>query len=157
MKSTSHVTPVGDIKFMFAARPFKDKQTGEEKYTIKLEIDGSSAEGLALRQQLQSINAKKIVTNKVSKEGNFLVSFDTKFQIKVTDQDNNELSPDEVPFFDSRTDTGQASAVYKIIDYGNKQIIRLAGIRLMSLNLAEREDSQGASANEILELLKASK
>lgn len=156
MKSSKHSTAVGNIKFMAIARPLLNKQTGKEEYSIKLEFDGSTPEGLALRQAIQAVQPKKIVTNNVSKQGNFILSFSTTYAPTVLDSEDNPLTGDTVPFFDSRTDTGQASVVYNVIDYGNTQIIRLAGVKLMQLDLAEREDSGGASADEILKLLKAS-
>lgn len=139
-KTTTETTGFGNIKFMFAAKALRNKATGKEEYVVKLEFDGTVAENLALKERLSSINSKKIVTNNVSKAGNFIVSFSSTYAPTVVDAEGNKLEGKDIPFFDSRIDTGLASVLYTIVDYGTTQIIRLKGIALKDLELAKREE-----------------
>lgn len=138
-KATTHQTGFGSIKFMFAAKPLMNKQKGKEEYVIKLEFDGTDAEALKLKEHLSGINSKKIVTNNVSKAGNFIVSFSSAYAPIVLSDEGVKLEGNDIPFYDSRIDSGEASVVYTVVDYGNTQIVRLKGISLRNLELAERE------------------
>lgn len=138
-KSTTHSSGFGAIRFLFAAKPLLNKQKGKEEYVIKLEFDGSDAEALKLKDHLSSINSKKIVTNNVSKAGNFIVSFASAYAPIVLSDEGTKLEGNDIPFFDSRIDSGEASVVYTVVDYGNTQIVRLKGITLKNLQMAERE------------------
>ena len=143
MTTSKHATAVGDIKFMVIAKPLTNKDTGKAEYTVKLEFDGSQPEAMKLKEHLSQVSPKKIVTNGVSKPGNFIVSFASSYQPSVFNSDGQELKGDEIPFFDGRVDQGQAAVIYNVIQYDKATIVRLAAVKIKDLQLTEKEETQG--------------
>jgi hypothetical protein len=151
-------TGVGKIKFAALARPMKNKANPDKlEYTIKLDIDATTPDGMALKKHLASINPKKIVTtnltgDRIVADGHFLVSFSTNRPPMVLDADGTKLTGADIPFFDGRVDTGEASAVYMVGDFEGKKYIRLVGVKIKEIVSAPREGS--TSADKIAEMLK---
>ena len=139
-------TGVGQILFMAAAKPINNKKTGKTEYSIKVLLDTADQSV----QHLNSINDRKVV----KKDNGMQVNFTSDFAPTVLDADGNKLEGSNIPFFDGRIDSGKAAVSYKVIDYGNTQIIRLAGIKLLELNLAQRENDDSQSVDSIAESLK---
>lgn len=142
---TTHRTAEGEVLFMFAQNPLRNKQTGEESYTIKLKMDESNPDALAVKEHLLEIADYKITTKTNMKlNGEFVVNFSSAkgFAPKVLDAEGNELENSDIPRFDGRKDQARAIVDYIVIDYGDKKIVRLAGIQITSLNLAEEESGE---------------
>ena len=139
---TIHYTTIGTIQYMSIANPTKDG-----KYTIKLQIDGNTPEGGLLREQLKSINPKKIVTsdsdgNLVGPTGkHFNVTFSSNYPPSlVLGPNNEELTGDEIPHFDSRTDSGIAAVGFSVKEKDGQQFTNLKSVKLVSLDQAPRQD-----------------
>lgn len=139
---TYHVTEEADVLFMAAARALKDKVTGKEEYSIKLQLDDASPTVAHLTQ----VSEAKIDTKNNRKlQGIKHVSFSSTFAPVVTFEDGVKLNEQEIPFFDGRKDTGRAIVTYKVITYPTKTLVRLQAIKIMSLTLAPRESKDGVS------------
>lgn len=141
-KPTSLLSPIGDIRFMAVALPVNKYKSDEKIFTIRLEIDGTSVEGLKFKNTVSEINEKKIVTNGVSKPGNFIVTFSSKFAPKVFDGNGTILEGREIPFFTSTTDSGQARVEAKVYTGGMNGTLTLQNVQLKNLTLAPREHTE---------------
>jgi hypothetical protein len=152
-------TGLGKIKFAALARPQKNRTDPTKlEYTIKLDIDGNSPEGMSLKKHLAAINPKKIVTvnvtgDRIVEDGHFLVSFSTNRAPLIVAENGDELKGADVPFFDSRVDTGEASVVYMVGDYEGKKYIRLVAVKLRNIVIAPREGSVSSNKDEILAMI----
>lgn len=154
-------TGYGEIKAMFAAKPVQDKHSKENEYLIRLEFDGTCPLAMKLKKHISGINAKKIVTKNadgesiVKKEGNFIMKFNTGYQPVVMDSNGQILQGKEIPFFNSKNDSGTAAVLYDIITYENgTQITKLSGIKLgKDLQIVRQESSEGTS--NVLDNIKA--
>ena len=151
-KITEHSTSVGEILFMAAAKAFKSKKTGKEEFSIKLKLD-SSDKAVAHLKEIAEYKGDTKTNRALEGTGEVVINFTSDFDPKVLGVDNALLQGREIPFFDGRKDKGKAAVTYKVIDYGNNKIVRLSGIKLVSLDLAERENS-GQSLDVTLEALK---
>lgn len=149
---TEHSTGKGSILFMAAARALNNKKTGKTEYSVKLKLSEDDA-AVAHLKDIASYKVDTKTNRAMSGSGEVVINFTSDFAPTVLDTDNNVLEGNEIPFFDGRKDTGIAAVTYKVIDYGDNSIVRLSGIKLSSLNLAEREDS-GQSVDVTLETLK---
>ena len=155
-KTTEHATGVGEVLFMAAARPLTNAKTGKSEYSVKIRL---SAEDAAVAH-LKEIAEYKIDTKtnrSLEGTGQVIVNFTTEFEPTVMDASNEVLAAAEVPFFDGRTDKATAAVSYKVIDYGNNKIVRLSGIKLLSLDIAPKGDGSSLSLEETLNALSAVK
>jgi len=150
-KTTEYATQQGDILFMAAARPLLNNKNGKTEFSIKLKLKTSDP---AVAHLTDVANYKiDTKTNRTSKDKDtVIVNFTSEFAPLVSDE-SGQLESKDVPFFDGRKDTGTALITYKVIDFGDNQIVRLSGIKLVNLNLAPRE-AKGNSTELTLELLK---
>lgn len=151
-KVTEHATGEGQILFMAAAKPLTSQKTQKTEYSIKLKLSESDP----AIEHLRSVAEYKIDTKTnraLAGTGEVVVNFSSTYAPKVLGLDGQELKDNSIPFFDGRKDSGTAAVTYKVIDFGNNQIIRLSGIKLQSLNLAPRDDS-GQSLDVTMDMLK---
>lgn len=153
-KITNHATGPMSIGFMAAARPLLNKKSGKTEYSIKGLLDSSDPAVAHLREVAEyKVDTK---TNRNSSDkSKVTINFTTTFEPKVVNADGEHLTGADIPFFDGRIDTGTAVVTYNVIDYGDNQIVRLTGIKLLDLQLAAREDGE-KTVSEIDQLLKAS-
>ena len=150
--TTTHVTGVGEIMFMAAGRPLKD-DNGNDQYSIKLKLSDSDPS----ISHLKGVSPKKIDTanNRANKAGDgyLFVNFSSSFAPDVADKGGVKLEGDDIPYFDSRVDTGTAAVSYKVVTYPDgKSIVRLAAIKLIDLNITDKES--GTSGEEALDMLR---
>jgi hypothetical protein len=149
---TEHTTGAGEILFMAAAKALNNKKTGKTEFSIKLKLPATDP----CISHLTSVANYKVdtKTNRAMQDsGNMVINFSSNFAPTVVDADNSALEGSSVPFFDGRKDKGTAAVTYKVIDYGDNQIVRLSGIKLLSLDLAPRDESSN-SIDVTLETLK---
>lgn len=139
--SNKIMSPAGKILFMSARNPIKSFDGDKLMYTIRLEFDGSDAESLAFKKKLAEINDKKIVTDKVSKPGNFIVSFNSTYEPLVHDANGKLLDKELIPKFNSKTDTGTALAVAAVSDKGKRPTIYLKEIQILDLQSGDTEET----------------
>ena len=149
---TTHATGKGEIMFMAAGRPLKD-DNGNDQYTIKLRLK-TTDDSVA---HLKTVSPKKIDTanNRANKAGDgyVFVNFSSSFAPEVADKEGVKLEGEDIPYFDSREDTGTAAVSYKVVTYPDgKSSVRLAAIKLIDLNLTDKES--GTSGAEALDLLR---
>lgn len=146
-QTTSHSTGIGNIKFMvlnegFAAALARKNNT-KVTYSIKLELP----ENDEAVQHLSKVSPKKIVRNS---DGTVTINFGSDFMVPVVDSEDNELKGENIPAFNGLTDSGTATAMYNVITYGQKTIVRLSGVKLWKLDLAPRTNTtEGKSAYDI--------
>lgn len=134
------VIPASTVKFMALNKPVKGfNETDEPKYTIRVEVDGSTAEGQELRAKIGAINKNRINTNNVSAPGNFILSFSSKFPVEVTDSAGQTLNVEDIPRL-GKDGTATAS-VFVTVDYsksnpkvGAKAAMFLAGVKLHAVS-----------------------
>ena len=149
-KVSRHTTGSGQILFMAAARPLNNLKSGKSEHSIKLKLANDDA---AVAHLSEVANYKvDTKTNRAQKDG-VTINFTSEFAPKVYNAEGVELTGNDIPFFDGRIDTGMAGVVYNVIDYGDNQIVRLAAIKLLDLNLAPRE--KGKSVSELENAIKA--
>ena len=151
-KITDHVTGVGEIQFMAVARALLNQKTGKEEYSLKIKLKSDDASIAHLKEVAEyKIDTK---TNRALEgTGEVIVNFTSDFAPTVLSADNTKLTGTEIPFFDGRRDKGTAAVSYKVIDYGNNKIVRLAGVKLVDLDLAPREETS-QTTDQLMEQLK---
>lgn len=148
-KVTIHQTGKASVKFMAAARALKNIKNGKEEFSVKLELLNSQENTQALRDHLMEVAEYKVDTKTNRKlDDRMVVNFSSTYAPKVYDAQGTELTGQDIPFFDGRIDTGTVDVTYKVIDYGTNKIVRLAGIKILDLNLAPR-DTNEASIDDI--------
>lgn len=144
----------GKIVFMAVSKPQIDKKDPKKKptYTVKVDIDGNTPEGLSLRKQLSAINPKKIVLTKSVKNsdgvvepqplepGHFQVSFYSQNQPLVL-VDKQIVKGADIPYFDGRTDKGEVNVGYTISEYEGKRYVWLNSVGIRHLEQADRQGS----------------
>jgi len=140
---TYHTTEEADVLFMAAARPLKDKATGKEEFTIKLRLLDDSE---TVKHLLEVSEAKIDTKTNRKLEGEKHVNFSSTFAPVVVGADGVKLEDKAIPFFDSRKDKARAVVTYKVITYPTKTLVRLQGIKLVSVDLAPREGQEGTSS-----------
>ena len=151
-KITNHTTGVGEIQFMAVARPLNNKFTGKEEYSIRLLLD----ENDPCVEHLRGINDRKIdnsTNRKLAGTGKVSIGFTTAYKPTVVGVDGEEILEGEVPFFNGLNDKGTGVVMYTVVEYDKTSVIRLAGVRLKSLELAPREEGE-STASDILSKLK---
>jgi|DEB0MinimDraft_10_1074344.scaffolds.fasta_scaffold01596_12 hypothetical protein len=146
--SNTLLSPVGNIKFLAVAKPVKKFQSEDLIYTIKLEFDGTSPEGLAFLNSIKAINSKKVVTDNVSKEGNYIIAFNSKYAPKVMDEAGNLLEGQDIPFFNSKIDSGNARVEIQESKGSGMATAYLKKVQLLDLELAPRDESESLGALE---------
>lgn len=139
---STYETPVGAIQYMSLARPTKKGQ-----YTIKLQFDGNTEEGAQLRNILKELDPLKIIM--ATKDGKLVgptskhynVIFSSNYVPRlILDAQGNELTGDEIPFFDSRTDSGRAAVTFYVNTKEGKNYINLKNVILGNLDLVPKAD-----------------
>ncbi len=150
-KVTEHATQTAEILFMAASRPLLNNKNGKTEFSIKVKLNKNDP---AVAHLTEVANYKiDTKTNRTSKDKDTVtVNFTSEFAPIVSDE-TGQLDSKDVPFFDGRKDTGTAIVAYKLIDFGDNKIVRLSGLKLLNLNLAQRE-SKGNPSELTLELLK---
>jgi len=139
---TYHTTGPVDVKFMAIARPLTNKKSGKEEYSLKSVMDRTDP-ALSHLKEIAEYKVDTKTNRNLEDKSKVVINFSSTFAPKVKDVDGNELLGKDIPFFDGRTDTGTAIVTYSVIDYGDNKIVRLAGVQLLSLNLAPREEKGG--------------
>lgn len=150
-KSTDHLSGIGSVLFMAAARPLKTED-GQDEFVIKVRF----ADTDPVIAHLKEVSPKKLDTKTnrgMEGTGELIVSFSSRFAPKVFGLDNRELTGREIPFFDGRRDKATAAVAYKVMEYGQKIVVRLDAIKLVTMDLAPREEGQ-VSTSDILSKLK---
>lgn len=153
-KITEHATGKGQILFMAAAKPLHNQKNGKTEFSIKVKLSEDDPAVAHLRSVAEyKIDTKTNRANAGS--GEIIVNFTSDFAPKVVDSAGEALEGNDIPFFDGRKDTGTAAVTYKLIDYGSNSIVRLSGIKLLDLNLAPREGSEGEQTIDVtMDMLK---
>ena len=143
-----HLSPWGEMLFTSLARATK-----EGEYIQTLKFNTRSQQGADFKALIGNINAAKIITNQsdsmVGKnlaDDEYVVKFKSTFAPKVLDEDGNELEGQNIPFFDSRNDSGQARVEVVESHAGMKPTVYLKQVQVKDLQLAPRE----ATANQSL-------
>ena len=141
------LSPLGNIKFLAVAKPVKKFGSEDLIYTIRLEFDKSEIDFL---NAIKNINEAKIVTKNVSQEGNYIVTFNSKYQPKVLDEGGLEMHGSEIPFFNSLNDNGQARVEIKpvLASSGKLGTVYLQKVQLLNLELAPRDENSSLGALE---------
>ena len=151
---TNHLTGPMNIKFMAVARPFKNIKSGKSEFSIKGWLDASD-EAVAHLTSVAEYKVDTKTNRNLEDKSSLMINFTTNYEPKVYNVDGVELLGNDIPFYDGRIDKGSAVVSYNLIDYGDTSIVRLTGVKLLSLNLAPREEG-GATTSEIENLLKTS-
>lgn len=158
-QTTYHTTGLAELQFAMlvtnqkTGKAFANKQ-GTEKYSVRVLLN----ENDSAISHIKSINEAKVDTKtnaKLQGTGKLSISFDTDYAPKVIGMDGTELTGRDVPFFNGLKDKATAVITYSVIDYGNKQLIRLAKVEFKSLELAPREAAGESSVDDIRDQLKS--
>lgn len=149
-------TGVGKILFMAANKPLKNTKADKIEYSIKLELDENDQAVKHLAEVAEyKVDTK---TNRALKgTGKVNISFTSTFQPTVVDAEGNKIEGSEIPFFDGRFDKGEAKVIYSVVNYDKSTIVRLTGIKLLSveINPDKPVSSKGTGTlNSILDKLK---
>lgn len=152
-KITEHTTETGKILFMAVARPLLNAKTGKEEFSVKMELNNTDT-SISHLEEVASYKVDTKTNRKLAGTNKVVVNFSSEFAPVVLDSNNNKMEGREIPFFDGRVDSGTAVVSYKVINYGDNTIVRLSGIKLLSLELAPRENSTTDSLDVTLEKLK---
>lgn len=154
-KTTNHTTQAGEILWLSVARPKLNEKNGKSEYSIKLKLNRNDPAVAHLSEIAEyKIDTK---TNRKNNDPDYVIVNFTcgdKFQPEVVGADGQTLRGNEIPFFNGLKDKGTAAVVYSVIDYDGNKIVRLSGVKLMSLDLAPREEG-GHFMGNIMEMLKA--
>ena len=143
----SIVTPTGQIKFMAINHAIKNSYAEDRlEFVVRLEFNGDEAGAQALKKAITALNPAKVITNGVSKEGNFIVKFFSLHAPKVLDATGNVLTGEEIPLFYAQTDTGTARVQAIISTRGKTPTLYLKEIQLVSTNIVKREQEEHSSA-----------
>lgn len=136
-----HVSPWGEMGFTSLARPTK-----EGKYTVTLKFNTRTQEGADFKALVGNVNSAKVITNKTNSkigqelaDDEYIVKFNSQFQPRVIDENGDELEGINVPFFDSRSDSGQARVMVIESHKGMNPTVYLKEVALKDLQLAPRE------------------
>lgn len=152
-KVTEHATGLGEILFMAAAKALTNQKTQKTEFSIKLKLPENDAAVEHLRE-IASYKVDTKTNRAMAGSGEVVINFTSEYQPKVLGSDNEELTDQAIPYFDGRKDTGTAAVTYKVITYDNgNSIVRLSGIKLISLNQTPREEG-GQTLDVTLETLK---
>ncbi len=152
-KISEHTTEVGNILFMAAARPLLNTKNNKQEFSVKMELNNTDT-SISHLEEVASYKIDTKTNRKLTGTNKVIVNFSSEFAPVVLDSNNNKMEGKEIPFFDGRIDTGTAVVSYKVINYGDNTIVRLSGIKLLSLNLAPRENSTSDALDVTLEKLK---
>ncbi len=152
-KISEHTTETGKILFMAAARPLLNNKNNKQEFSIKMELSNTDT-SISHLEEVASYKIDTKTNRKLAGTNKVVVNFSSEFAPVVLDSNNNKMEGKEIPFFDGRVDTGTAVVSYKVINYGESTIVRLSGIKLLSLELAPRENSTSDALDVTLEKLK---
>lgn len=150
------LSPVGDIVSLFVRIPRTTcKEDPNQYYYTILEYDGSIPINQHFKDMLTTVNPALIMTDedRVSKKGNFQVRYKNKYKLTTPPDENGErqsrvlqktdtgdivaLTGGELPLFDSRSDSGQASVRFTTFEGKGKGKggVSLKQVNLMNMNL----------------------
>ncbi len=145
--------------FMAVEKPYKDKQSGKEYYTIKLSFDNKKdAEFLS---QIKEINKKMVVTEHTYqgedqksieelKKGRSFVSAKSFFKPLVTNKEGDEM--EECPMFFTGS-VGTAQMYVDVYEGEKGNTINLVGIKIH--NVESPENVTSGNREETLAKLRA--
>lgn len=122
-------------------------------YSIKLEFDGSTAEGKAWKAKVTELNENIVGLAKATQPGNFTVQATSKFPVVVTDAQGTELIGDNIPSLSGGTAKMLVSP-YKGNELGGS--INLVGVNIREAVLwdsSTKEDRQTAKTEAIKRML----
>ena len=148
MTNNTITSPTGNIKFLALRTPVKTYDGTKDVYKIRLEIDGTTPEGMAFREAISQVNAKKIVTDGCA-EGHFAVNAQSQYEPKVLNAAGEEV---EAPYFNSKEDTGTAFFQALVDTRGKQGTLHLTGVVLQDLELTEKSET---STTAVLDGLRA--
>lgn len=139
-----HVT--GYHKLVYAAlkvpQPgFKDKT--KLQYSVRMEVDETTPEGLTLKKLLMSNDPRRISVNdqkgkRVAPEGKFYVTFKSQFAPTVVAEDGKVLDVDSIPFFNSKTDSAKINVKFELVQKGDVEFINLKVVKFKDLKQEEK-------------------
>lgn len=103
-------SPVGNILFSRLKAPFKAREGANEleakddgKYILKLEIDGTTAEGKAFKEAISSVNSKIVTASETA--GHYCVKARSQFPPNVftVDGGTEKLAVEDIPLITGGT------------------------------------------------------
>lgn len=147
-------SPIGEIQWMAAVTPYKDKKTGKESYSLKLAFDvKKDAKWL---EEISELNDAKVVTAQkykgkkgtpayekamsVLSTGKAFVEAKSNFKPEVYDKEGNIL--EEAPYFYTGS-TGTAQIYYEEYRGEKGNTINLVGIKIHTLESPEGTEPTG--------------
>lgn len=145
------IIPTSEVKFMALKDPVKGFNTDEKKYTIRVEVDGSTAEGQEIKAKIAATNPNRINSKNVTKDGNFTLTFSSKYPVEVLDASGQAINPEDVPRLGQG---GHAKAkIMALVDtaranpkLGVKGAMYLKKVQLMEVTGGTTEDFSDAEA-----------
>ena len=118
------IVPTSKVLFMALAKPVKGFQTEELKYTIRVEVDGSTKEGQELKAKIKDINPNRIIALDKDKNalpnGNFRLTFSSKFPVNVFDKTGQQINQEDVPRLGS--DGSATARLEVVVDYSRPNL-----------------------------------
>lgn len=158
-KAKLHTSAAGTIKFsaLREARKEQDKngEPGRSVYSMRLEVEASTAGADTLRTLLEDVNDKLIVTkvkNMKLAPGNFIFNAKSINKPKVYDKNMELIASDLIPMIES----GTAKVIFTTFEGKSG---KGGGINLVGVQLLDYVEFQGNSAideADIVAQLKAS-
>ncbi len=134
------ITPYGSVKFLAVSKPVLNFAKTDKEFVARAEFDGSTEEGAKLKATIMELDSRKVITKGVTKPDNFILTFKSKFKPVVLDETGNRLEEDDVPMFDSRTDSGQVRIEAAIVEREDMTTLYLTSVQLNELTIVEKED-----------------
>lgn len=146
-------SPVGQILFLAVNQPVKNSYSGKDEYTARMMFDGSTPEGKAFKAALHSLN-KKLVGPQEPRDdvpaGWFTVNAKSDYKPQVVDGQGEAVT--EVPYF-TKGSTGQAIVHLKTFQGEKGGSVKLTGIAILDLELAESEPKENVTKTSLIEAL----
>lgn len=152
-KTTHYSTQEGTVLFAAIQEQFatnlkrKQIKTGkatEESHLYSVRIKLNSSDPAI--ETIRNVNEAKVDTKanaklQATEPNSTIINFSSNYLPKVVDVSGNELTGDLIPVFDGRSDSATAVVTFSVIDYGKSSIVRLTGIRFLSLEQAPKEET----------------
>lgn len=148
------VTPVGDIAFLAVRNSVrateqigtqtivkKDSEGNDIRhYVCSLVIDGNTKEGAALRESVLAVNSK-LTSSAGLPDGFYKIQAKTRFDgVVVGTLDGDVLSQNDIPYFNSKTDSGKASMKIALDPTHGTIYLKAVALDMNSLKLEPREE-----------------
>jgi len=149
-------SPTGTIQFLALNKPVA-KYIGDGAplvYTVRLKFDSATKEGAAWKKSIEDLNPNLIGTKHTDSKTEFTVRAATKFEVKVTDGNGNEMEEAPMFFKDSKGTAKMIVAPYTGNSMGGS--INLIAVVVESLESGSSTETSGREAklNELKEALK---